>query len=39
MVHVSLILSEWRELSSAPCLTGKKLDDSLRLDVEIARVT
>jgi len=32
--------SEWREFPSAPCLAGKKLDDSSRLDViEIARVT
>jgi len=36
-----MLLSEWREFPSAPCLTGgkKKLDDSSRLDVvEIARV-
>jgi len=35
-----MFLSEWREFSSAPCLTKKKkLDDSSRLDVvEIARV-
>jgi hypothetical protein len=35
-----MFLSEWREFPSAPCLAGgKKLDDSLRLDVvEIARV-
>jgi len=33
-----MFLSEWREFPSAPCLTGKKLDDSSRLDVvEIAR--
>jgi len=34
-----MFMSEWRELSSAPCLAGKKkLDDSSRLDVvEIAR--
>ena len=40
MVHVPLMfLSEWREFQSAPCLVGKKLDDSPRLDVvEIARV-
>jgi len=41
MVHFPLMfLSEWREFSSAPCLTKKKkLDDSSRLDVvEIARV-
>ena len=35
-----MFLSEWRELTSAPCLAGeKKLDDSLRLHVvEIVRV-
>jgi hypothetical protein len=34
-----MFLSEWREFPSAPCLAGKKLDDSLHLDVvEIARV-
>ena len=35
-----MFLSEWRQFLSAPCLAGgKKLDDSLRLDVvEIARV-
>jgi len=34
-----MFLSEWREFPSAPCLAGKKkLDDSSRLDVEIARV-
>jgi len=40
MVHVPLMfLSEWREFPSAPCLAGKKLDESSRLDVvEIARV-
>ena len=40
MVHVPLMfLSEWREFPSAPCLSGKKLDDSSCLDVvEIARV-
>jgi len=40
MLHVPLmLLSEWREFSSAPCLVGKKIDDSSRLDVvEIARV-
>jgi len=39
MVHVPLMfLSELREFPSAPCLAGKKIDDSLRLDVvEIAR--
>jgi hypothetical protein len=41
MVHVPLmILLEWREFSSAPCLAEKELDDSPRLDVvEIVRVT
>jgi hypothetical protein len=40
MVHVPVIfLSEWREFPSVPCLAGKNLDDSSRLDVvEIARV-
>jgi len=40
MVHVPLmLLSEWREFRSMPCLAGKELDDSLRLDVvEIVRV-
>jgi len=40
MVHVPLMfLSEWHEFLSAPCLAGKKLDDSLRFHVvEIARV-
>jgi len=34
-----MFLSEWREFPSEPCLAGKKLDDSSRLDVvEIARV-
>jgi len=34
-----MFLSEWREFPSAPCLAGKKLDGSSRLDVvEIARV-
>jgi hypothetical protein len=34
-----MFLSEWREFPSAPCLAGKKLDDSSLLDViEIARV-
>ena len=34
-----MFLSEWSEFPSAPCLAGKKLDDSSRLDVvEIARV-
>jgi len=30
-----MLLSEWRELPSAPCLAGKTkiLDDSSRLDV------
>jgi len=43
MVHVPLMfLSEWREFRLVPCLAGgekKKLDDSSRLHVEIARVT
>jgi len=34
MLHVPLMfLSEWHEFPSALCLAGKKLDDSLRLDV------
>jgi hypothetical protein len=34
-----MFLSEWREFASAPCLAGKKIDDSSRLDVvETARV-
>ena len=34
-----MFLTEWCEFPSAPCLAGKKLDDSSRLDVvEIARV-
>jgi hypothetical protein len=35
-----MFLSEWREFPSAPCpVGGKKLDDSLHLDVvEIVRV-
>jgi len=34
-----MFLSDWREFPSGPCLTGKKLDDSSRLDVvEIARI-
>jgi len=36
-----MLLSEWREFPSAPCLAGKKreLDDTSRLDVvEIAGV-
>jgi hypothetical protein len=34
-----MLLSEWREFPSAPCLEEKKLDDSLLLDVvEIMRV-
>jgi len=39
MVHVPLmVLSEWRVFPSAPCLAGKKIDDSSHLDgVEIAR--
>jgi hypothetical protein len=40
MVHVSIMyLSELHEFPTSPCLAGKKLDDSWRLDVvEIARV-
>jgi len=38
-----MFLSEWCQVSSAPCLAGEKqknLDDSSRLDVaEIAHVT
>jgi hypothetical protein len=35
-----MFLSEWREISSAPCLAEKTIDDRSRLDiVEIARVT
>ena len=39
MVHVPLMfLSELREIPSAPCLAGKKNDESSRLHVvEIAR--
>jgi len=34
-----MFLSEWREFPSVPCLAGKKVDGSKRLDVvEIARV-
>jgi hypothetical protein len=34
-----MFLSEWHEFPSVPCFAGKKLDDSLRLDVvEITRV-
>jgi len=34
-----MFLSEWHEFRLAPCLAGKKLDDSSRLDVvEITRV-
>ena len=34
-----MFLSDWREFPSAPCLAEKNiLDDSLRLDVEIAHV-
>jgi hypothetical protein len=33
-----MFLSEWREFLLAPCLEGKKILDSLRVDfVEIAR--
>ena len=28
-----IFLSEWREFPSVPCIAGKKLDDSSRLDV------
>jgi len=40
MMHVPLMfLSEWREFPSAPCLAGKIIDVSSRLEfVEIARV-
>jgi hypothetical protein len=32
-----MFVSEWREFRLAPCLAGKKIDDSLCLDViEIA---
>ena len=34
MVYVPLMfLAEWHEFTSAPCLAGKKVDDSSRLDV------
>jgi len=34
-----MFLSEWCEFPSAPCLAGKKFDDSSHLDAaEIARV-
>jgi len=34
-----MFLSEWCAFPSVPCLAGKKLDDSSRLDVvEITRV-
>jgi hypothetical protein len=35
-----MFLSGWCEFPSAPCLEGKKknLDDSSRLDVEIAHI-
>jgi len=34
-----MFLSKWREFPSALCLAGKKLDDSLRLNVvEITRI-
>jgi len=40
MVHVPLMfLSDWHEFPLAPCLAGKKFDDSSRLHVvEIAHV-
>jgi hypothetical protein len=35
-----MFLSDWREFPSAICLAGEKnVDDSSRLDVEIARVS
>jgi len=35
-----MFLSELREFPSVPCLAGKKINDSWRLEVvEIARVT
>jgi hypothetical protein len=34
-----MFLLEWHEFPSVPCLAGKKLNDSLHVDViEIARV-
>jgi len=41
MMHVAIMfLSEWREFPSAPCLAGKRLDDSSCLNVvEIAHVS
>jgi hypothetical protein len=34
MMHDPLMfLSKWREFPLSPCLAGKKLDDSSRLDV------
>jgi hypothetical protein len=34
-----MFLLEWSEFPLAPCLAGKKLDESSRLDVvEIARI-
>jgi len=34
-----MFLSEWRKFTSVPCLAGREIDDSSRLDVvEIARV-
>jgi hypothetical protein len=40
MVHVPLkFLSEWHEFPLVPCLAGKNLNDSSRLDVaETGRV-
>jgi hypothetical protein len=40
MMHIPvMLLSEWREFTSAPSLQKKNLDDSSRLDVdEIAHV-
>jgi hypothetical protein len=35
MMHVALMfVSEWREFPSAPCLAGKKNDDSSHVDVD-----
>ena len=35
-----MLQSEWREFPLVPCLAGKNLDDSSRLDVvEIAHVS
>ena len=38
--NVLMFLSEWCEFTSAPCLAGKRIHDSSRIDVaEIARVS